>query len=504
MSSVSRRSFLAGSAASFATGPALGQRARPGAAPAAPSSEVDAIIVGAGAAGIAAARRLATAKRSFILIEASNRIGGRCFAETKSFGVPFDRGAHLIHNPDTNPLAKFAPQAGVEIYPAPSGQRIRIGRRNARDSELEDYLAATVRASRAISDAARGARDVDCASILPKDLGEWRQTVEFALGPYNSGKDLNEISAADLSRSADRDVGAFCRQGYGALLAKLAGGLPVQFDTAVKLVDITSRGAKVEASTTKGTITGRHMIITASTNAVLDRIKFDGGLPKRHEEAFQKLKLGSFDHIALELTGNPLGLTRDDLVFEKSSGPRTAALLANVGGTPLSVIEVGGRFGRELAGQGDKAMVEFAVEWLTGLFGTNVKKAVGRTQTTQWNSDPWTQGAFSSASPGGQAARRILMEPIRNRVFFAGEAVHETSWGTVAGAWESGNRAADAVIRRILGQPEPAPAAADIERPSDRPVRATKPSDQRPTQGSGASWCYTNPNDSYCQKPSRR
>ena len=220
MSRLSRRSFLAGSAASFAAGPALGQRARTGAG--ASSGEVDCIIVGAGAAGIAAARRLSAAGRSFRLIEASNRIGGRCFVETQSFGVAFDRGAHFIHNPDSNPLTRLAARTGLEIYPAPSGQRIRIGRRNAREGELEDYLAASVRANRAIGDAVRGKGDVDCASAMPRDLGDWRSTVEFALGPYNSAKDLGEISAMDLSRAGDRDASAFCRQGYGALLAKLA------------------------------------------------------------------------------------------------------------------------------------------------------------------------------------------------------------------------------------------------------------------------------------------
>ena len=81
--------------------------------------------------------------------------------------------------------------------------------------------------------------------------------MEFALGPYSSGKDLDEISALDFSRAGERDVAAFCRQGYGALLAKLAEGIPVQLDTAVKLVDIAARGTKVEAATPKGTITGR-------------------------------------------------------------------------------------------------------------------------------------------------------------------------------------------------------------------------------------------------------
>ena len=58
--------------------------------------------------------------------------------------------------------------------------------------------------------------------------------------------------------------------------------------------------------------------------------------------------------------------------------------------------------------------------------------------TTQWDKEPWALGAFSAAAPGGQPARRVLMEPVRDRLWFAGEAVHETLWGTVGGAWESG------------------------------------------------------------------
>ena len=112
-------------------------------------------------------------------------------------------------------------------------------------------------------------------------------------------------------------------------------------------------------TTPKGKLSGRYVIVTASTNLLAaERIKLEGGLPKRQADAVAKLKLGSLDHIALELPGNPLGLQRDDLVFEKSSGPRTAALLANVPGTPLSVVTVGGRFGRELDGEGRKGWVD--------------------------------------------------------------------------------------------------------------------------------------------------
>jgi monoamine oxidase len=134
-------------------------------------------------------------------------------------------------------------------------------------------------------------------------------------------------------------------------------------------------------------------------------------------------------------------------VFEKATGARTAALLANVSGTPLCVIDVAGKFGSELSQKGEAAMVDFATGWLGELFGADVKKAIGKTHATRWNADPFALGAFSAAAVNGHPGRKILMEPVRERLFFAGEAVHETLWGTVGGAWESGERAADAALR---------------------------------------------------------
>jgi monoamine oxidase len=482
VSPLSRRSFLAGATA-LAAKPAFGQGAS---TPSGPAADMDVMIVGAGAAGIAAARRLSAAGRSFTLVEATSRIGGRCFTDTRSFSVPFDHGAHWILSPDINPLSKLATRTGLDIYQAPSGQRVRIGQRSAREGELEDYLSAVVRSNRAIGDAVRGKADMDCQRALPKDLGEWQATVEFALGPYAAGKDLREMSALDFNKSAERDVGAFCRQGYGALLAKLAEGIPVEMESPVTAVD-TSRGARVEATTPRGTISARYMIVTASTNVLAsERIKFDKGLPKRQLDALAALKLGSLDHIALDLSGNPLGLQRDDLVFEKASGIRTAALLANVSGTSLAMVEVGGRFGRELMAQGDMASVDFAVEWLTGIFGNNVKRAVQRTQSTRWNNEPWVQGAMSAASPGGQWARAALREPVRERIYFAGEATHETQWGTVGGAWESGERAADQVLRRLAGLPEPPPPKPEPEpvQPSPRGTTAAARPQPKPEPAS--------------------
>jgi monoamine oxidase len=80
-----------------------------------------------------------------------------------------------------------------------------------------------------------------------------------------------------------------------------------------------------------------------------------------------------------------------------------------------------------------------------------VKSSVKRRHAMRWNNEPWVLGAASAAVPGGQSARKVLMEPLAGRVFFAGEAVHETLWGTVGGAWDSGERAADAVVKMFGG-----------------------------------------------------
>jgi monoamine oxidase len=439
---VSRRNFIAGAAA-VAAAPALGAVSA--------SGDTDVAIIGAGAAGIAAARKVAAAGRRFALIEASDHVGGRCVTDTRTFGIPFDRGAHWVHFPDMNPVARLAARTGLEIYPAPPGQKLRIGKRNAREGEMEDYLAAMVRTNRAIQEAARGKTDVSCIQVLPKDLGEWRAAVEFVLGPYTCGKGLDEVSAMDYARALERDTDAYCRQGYGALLAKLATDLPVQFGvSAQRLLSLRN---SVEVETTGGRIVARAVIMTVSTGVLgADRIRFEPALPPRHRDAIARLSLGAYEHVALELKGNPLQAQNDDLIFEKPAGPRTAALLANVSGSPLCMVEVAGKAARELGAQGGAAMVDFATNWLADLYGADVKKAVGKTAVTNWSRDPLTRGSFSAAAPGGQPGRRTLMEPIRDRLYFAGEAVHETLWGTVGGAWESGERAADAALR-LWGSP---------------------------------------------------
>jgi monoamine oxidase len=469
MPRLSRRSFLAASAA---------LAARPAFAATPPSSgPLDVVIIGAGSAGIAAARKIAAAGRRYLMIEATDHIGGRCVTDTKTFGIPFDRGAHWIYLPDVNPITKLSPRrGGLDVYPAPRSQKVRIGRRYAREGELEDFLTAQVRATRAIVDAARKA-DIPSEQVVPNDLGDWRGTVEFVLGPSICAKDLAQVSSFDFARAADRNAAAFCKQGFGALLTALGQGLAVQLSTPAKT--ISYRGG-IAVDTAKGTITARTAIVTVPTNVVASGgLRFSPELGHHEIDAFGRMSLGSYDRIALELIGNPLGLESDDLVFEKSSDSHTAALLANVSGTPLCTVDVAGAFGRDLSAHGEAAMFDFAAEWLAGLYGAEIKKAIGRKSATRWNSDPFALGAWSAAVPGSQFARRQFLDPIAPDVWYAGEAAHETLWGTVGGAWESGERAADAVLQRLGPSKSAAPAQAEAA-PKRKPKSARAERAERP------------------------
>ena len=191
-----------------------------------------------------------------------------------------------MHNPETNPMIRLGRAAGLEITSAPSGQKIRIGRRFARPGETEEFLAALVRANRAIDYASRKG-DISCATVLPKDLSDWAGTAEFVLGANFAGKDLRDVSVVDKARAQDRTTAIGCRQGFGTLVAKLGGQLPVSLSTPANRISWSNRDVMVE--TPAGKITARAAIVTVSSNVLAaGNIKFAPDIPKRALDAAAK------------------------------------------------------------------------------------------------------------------------------------------------------------------------------------------------------------------------
>src|SRR5262249_16010428 len=155
-----------------------------------------------------------------------------------------------------------------------------------------------------------------------------------------------ELSAIDKARAQDRNSAIACRQGLGTLITKLGEKAPVALSTPANRISWSNRDVSVE--TPAAQILAPAALIPLSTNNVLaGAIKFAPDIPKRTLDAASKLGLGSYDRIVLQLPGNPLGLARDDIIIEQSNSTRTALLFANIGGSSLCSIDVGGSFGRD-------------------------------------------------------------------------------------------------------------------------------------------------------------
>lgn len=413
---------------------------------AAPSGHVDVVIVGAGAAGISAARSVAAMGLSHAVIEASPRVGGRAVTDSDTFGVPFDLGAHWIHTPRLHPLSRLGREAGFDIYRAPGDDRLFINGREGSDGEYEAFEAAYERAERAITKAGSAARDVPASSVLPK-LGRWGETAALAVGPLSCGKELDHISTLDFARSEEEDVDDFCREGFGALIAHLASPLNIHLDTQVTAVDL--RGKEPVVATNRGTLRCGAAIVTVPPAILLqERLRILPGLGAARSAALEGISLGAYDHIAFLLPGDPFELKADELVFFRADGRRDCALLGRIGGTDLHSIEVGGDVAVELARSTADAEA-FAREVIARECGRSAARRITQVRATAWTREPFALGAFSCAEPGAAPMRRVLAEPIDERLFFAGEHTHEGLWGTVGGAWLSGERAAKQAVRAI-------------------------------------------------------
>jgi monoamine oxidase len=317
------------------------------------------------------------------------------------------------------------------------------------------------RASRAITAAGEAGLDLAAARTLP-DLGDWQRTVAFVLGPLATSKDLEEISTVDFARAEDQPDELVCAGGMSRVLAAAAQSLRIELGAAVTRIDSRGRGS-ITVETDRGSVRAGSVIVTASTGALnADTIRFEQPLPKRTLDALAGLTLGTHDRLIFELKGNPFGFSNDQRVIFKTNDGRTIALVGRVSGSDLAYAEFCGRFGREMSNAGNAAMADFVGEVLISHFGAESKKHMGRVNAVRWSREPWILGGGSVAAPGSGANRRILAEPIHERIFLAGEALHESWWGTVAGAWVSGERAADAALRQI------ARAAAATQRPAPR------------------------------------
>jgi monoamine oxidase len=412
-----------------------------------PQRAVDVAIVGGGSAGISAARSLVRAGLSTMVVEATSRIGGRCFSDRVTFDVPVDVGAHWIHGAEQNPLAKLGRDLGFDVYEEDEEDVLFIGDRRASDEEWGAYDRSVDEAEQALVRYGWRPEDGSTLAGLPRDLGDWRSSVMFRLGSYEFGKSLADISSWDFAR-AQHSGDMLCRQGFGSLLRATARGLPIAFNAPVDSVTVSND--EVRLGTSQGTLRARAAIITVPIGVLASgRIRFSPGLPDVYTSAVDALAMGSNLRVLLEIRGELSEIGTDNAIYAKSDNDRTFGAIARVSGTNVWFLDTGGAYARELEAAGDQAAVEAAVDWLAACFGNDIRRIVARTLVSRWGRSEFCRGGFSVAAPGRSSQRAAFRLPHADRVFFAGEHRHDTAWGTVGGAWETGELAAQQAIELL-------------------------------------------------------
>lgn len=392
----------------------------------------DVVIVGAGAAGIAAARYLRAQGINPLILEARDRVGGRAWTDTASLGVPIDMGCAWLHSADRNPWTAYAQEARFEVIErSPIWQRY-IGREAASPESLRARLSAFERNEALIAAAAGEGRDVALSQIVPRD--SFWPMFDAVMG-WVMSVDGDEVSSVDYARYQDSEVNWAVKRGLGALVGHAARELQIQLSTPVQTID--HRGPLVKIETQRGVIESRAVIITLPTSVLaLDQLRFVPKIPLYFHEAFVSVPLGSPNKVffrvapgAMPFTGTVHFIGTDSDSHTGSYATRPAAqedvLLAFFGGGLSAELERRG----ELEG--------FAREELSRIFGSDFNRQLLKAVSSSWHADPWSRGSYSAALPGKAHMRERLSDALDDRIFFAGEACSTDYFGTLLGAWHT-------------------------------------------------------------------
>lgn len=401
---------------------------------------IDVVIVGAGAAGISAGRRLRALGKSVLLIDALARLGGRAHTMVLQ-NIPLDMGAHWLHSGERNPLTALAESMGqkVERRRAAWGQQWRdIGAtrevQHRAWKAYEDFVE-RLRARPPTSDSAGDA--------MPKS-DRWRPFAN-ALSTYINGVELDHLSVADFLNYDDAASENDWRlpNGYGAFIASLGDDLPVALSTRVTSI---THDSGVTLDTDRGPIRASAAIITASSAALASgAIRFTPALDD-HLHAAAQLPLGLADKVFLSIA-DPNVFEPETHLLGSFDHAATGSYYIRPFGHPVIECFLGGAAARELENAGARAAADFCIGQLRGLLGADLARGLSPLAVTAWAKEPSILGSYSHARPGFAHGRKQLAQPVSEILCFAGEACSERDFSTVHGAWESGLAAADWIAR---------------------------------------------------------
>ncbi len=429
------------------------------------------IVIGAGMAGIAAARTLHDAGHPVKILEARERIGGRTHTD-HSLGFSNDLGAAWIHGPTANPLTALARRFGVATldtdFENRSGRAVMAFDADGSPLDMAEYTTG-LRYFRGLYDRfftsilyERPSDDVrSLADLLPLIQAEGDEMSDAAAkgyyyssivrSQYSDAADLNEIDWRLSNRYVKLPGGDLLLPGggYGRIVEGLAEGLAIETGVVVERIEYGDGG--VHILTNRGRERFDRAVITVPLGVLkAGVIAFSPALPAEKEAAIQRIGFGYYEKLALKFPRCFWPLEPHRFSYLPGTQPELFTSWLNMAhycGEPVLVASHAGSRARLTNGWDDETIIREALMVLRRLFGPDVPEPVAHVRTG-WAADPFSRGSYSFSQVGGMLGdRRTLAEPVAGRLFFAGEAAHSRYFGTVHGAYETGVRAAREILQ---------------------------------------------------------
>jgi monoamine oxidase len=409
----------------------------------------DVIIVGAGAAGLMAARVLRAAGRDVLVLESSNRVGGRVMTLNGTLaGIPVELGAEFIHGdaPITRKLLDEARLVTVPVlgdhFRSDDGELSPQGPVWKRMSRVFRYMNPDRKTDRSFAEFLDG-------NPGGRALSRERQLARGFIEGFN-GADASLISEKSIAQQGNPTEGAAeaarIVAGYGSLIDYMSRDLTRSLRTGERVTHIERQAAGVTVTTAKGEhFAAGAAILTVPLPMLQDNsITLTPELPAVRSAA-NLLVMGHVAHVGVIVKERFWEKKVENVSFVHSpERPFNVWWTQNPIAAPLMVAWSGGPAARELMTGGNVENV--VLREIARVFAMQKKRAeslVDSIHYHSWSSDPNTLGAYSYAGVGGAFAARNLARSFGNRIYFAGEATNSGSSGTVEGALASGKRAAE-------------------------------------------------------------
>lgn len=414
--------------------------------PARADAEADVVVIGAGAAGLSAARSLIAAGHRVLVLEARDRIGGRTHTDTTSFGgIVFDRGASWLHQAAANPLVTLAAAEGFETFEDRAGYHFYADGRALGPEAGRRFWTVLDQAYDGINALGARGRDVAASTGVPDAVlaDPWWPAASGLIAGLE-GAEPEQFSAAAQWQYGDAPGDHLIPRGYGTLIAHLGGGVPVQLNTPVWMVEWN--GAGVRCLTPRGPVRARAAVVAVPAGVLnTGGLVFAPALPLETERALAGLRMGLLNKVGLLFDRDVFGVAPNASLRLQAPTRESVSVRARLWGSELAVALIPAGWSRQLEALGPDAMVEAALSRVEAMVGPAARRHLVTTATTAWSFDPWSLGGYSVVRPGFSGSREALQAPVGDRIVFAGEHVSLDAFGTVHGAWQSGAAAATRV-----------------------------------------------------------